>query len=98
MIKIKAIAEFTVEGKSYSPKYIRPILNFGDGKLFSSIIESNDDVYLQGREYSVTLGLFSVEEDATHEITPYLNVGSDIAMQESEKRIIGIAKILGFSL
>ena len=93
MLKAKAEIKFTIKGRDFDPKYIRPIFNLGDNILISGVLSSPDELYLNNQNYDVIIDFFTVTPEAYSEIHPCLKPNTTLAMQEDANRIIGIAKI-----
>ena len=96
MLKAKAEIQFTLEGREFVNKYIRPIFNFGEGLLFSGNIKSNQKVFKPQQRYAVDIDFFSIEDEAYDAVKPLLKDEMDLAIQEGAYRVIGIANITNF--
>lgn len=93
MIKLKTHIRFTAEGRNFSRKHFRPVLNLGDGVLLSGNLISRDEVYLYNQEYDVDIDLFTVTEEIYSSTLSLLEKGKNIGIQEGSKKIVGMATV-----
>ena len=93
MLLVNSTIRFTKEGKKYSSSKIRPMVNFGNGMLFSFNILHTPEMLESNIDYNAIFEFFSIGDDAYKILKDLLIVNKDVVVQESSKSIIGLATL-----
>ena len=93
MLLVNSTIRFTKEGKKYSASKIRPMVNFGNGMLFSFNLLNAPETLESNTDYHATFEFFSIGDDAYKSIKDLLINSKDVVIQESSKSIIGLATL-----
>jgi hypothetical protein len=95
MLRAKGEITFTLDGKNYTADQLRPAFMFTEDLLFTGGIESDTDMYYQGKTYVVSIEFFTVEDEAYSALKPILKDNMDLAIC-SGKRVLGRARLRDF--
>ena len=93
MLLVNSTIRFTKKDKVYSASKIRPMVNFGNGMLFSFNLLHSPETLEPNTDYNATFEFFSINEEAYTCIKDLLINSKDVVVQESSKNIIGLATL-----